>query len=166
MLRKSLFAGLIVGILVGSIVGYCLPHIPSYSVNDDDVPPTDGHYDLYDEIYEIKNRMLINITDNEFPETGIRECIWYELREEDADEYNQTTVNFWVFQDGKGLHGDIEAFVEIYNVPDVRDRFVIEIARNCWYELTVYYNDEQFAVFPSVTENELSYGYMTYQVTL
>jgi hypothetical protein len=166
ILRKSLLVGLIVGILIGSVVGYYLPRIPSYTVNDDDVPPSDGHYDLYDEIYEIKNRMLINITDPEFPETGIPECIWYELREEDADEFNQTTVNFWVFQDGKGLHGDIEAFVEIYNVENSKDMFTIEITRNCWFELTAYYNGEPFVVFPKVNGNELSYGYMTYTVAL
>ena len=165
MLKLSLFLVLIIGISIGLVVGYYLPHEPSSTV-DDDVPPEGGHYPLYEEIYEIKNRILINITDPEFPETGIRECIWFELREEDADEYNQTTVNFWVFQDGKGKHGDIEAFVEIYNAKDRTDMFTIEIARNCWFELTAYYNGEPFAEFPKVTENELSLGYMTYTVPL
>lgn len=165
MLRQSLVIGLIVGILIGLIVGYSLSRIPDFTVNND-VPPLSGHYDLYEEIYEIKNRVLIKITDPAFPSTGIRECIWFELREEDSEDYNQTTVNFWVFQDGQGKHGDIEAFVEIYNVPDSRDRFVIEITRNCWFELTAYYNDEPFVVFPSVTGNELSYGYMTYEVSI
>ena len=166
MLKQSLFFVLIAGILVGLVVGYYLPHIPSFTVDDNDVPPAGGHYDLYDEIYEIKNRVQVKITDPEFPSTGIRECIWFELREEDADEYNQTTVNFWLFQDGKGMHGDIEAFVEIYNVENSTEMFTIEITRNCWFELTAYYNGEPFVVFPKVTENELSYGYMTYTVPL
>ena len=166
MLKQSLFFVLIAGILVGLVVGYYLPHIPRSTVDDDDVPPVGGHYDLYEEIYEIKNRVQVKITDTEFPSTGIRECIWFELREEDADEYNQTTVNFWVFQDGKGKHGDIEAFVEIYNVENSTDMFTIEITRNCWFELTAYYNGEPFVVFPKITENELSYGYMTYTVPL
>jgi hypothetical protein len=166
MLKQSLFFVLISGVLVGLVVGYYLPHDPISTVEDEDVPPIGGHYDLYDEIYEIKNRVQVKITDPKFPPTGIRECIWFELREEDSEDYNQTTVNFWVFQDGKGKHGDIEAFFEIYNVPDVTDRFIIEITRNCWYELTAYYNGEPFVVFPSVTENELSYGYVTYEVPL
>ena len=166
MPKLSLFFVLIIGISIGLIVGYYLPHDPASTVEDDDVPPLNGHYDLYEEIYEIKDRILIKITDPEFPPTGIRECIWFELREEDSEDYNQTTVNFWVFQDGQGLHGDIEAFVEIYNVPNVTDRFVIEITRNCWFELTAYYNGEPFVVFPKVTKNELSYGYMTYEVPL
>jgi hypothetical protein len=88
------------------------------------------------------------------------------LREEDSGDYNQTTVNYWVFQDGQEKHGDIEAFVEIYNVPDRTDRFVIEIVRNCWFELTAYYNGAPFVVFPPVTGNNLSYGYLTYEVPL
>jgi len=166
MLKPSLFLVLIIGILVGLAVGYCLPRTSDSTISDDDVPPLSGHYELYEEIHEIKNRILIKITDSEFPSTGIRECIWFELREEDSEDYFQTTVNFWVFQDGQGKHGDIEAFVEIYNVPDSRDRFVIEITRNCWYELTAYYDGDSFVVFPAVTENELSYGYMTYEVPL
>ena len=166
MLKQSLFFVLIGGILVGLVVGYYLPHSSISTVDDEDVPPITGHYDLYEEIYEIKNRMQVKITDPEFPSTGIRDCIWFELREEDADEYNQTTVNFWLFQDGKGMHGDIEAFVEIYNVENSTEMFTIEITRNCWFELTAYYNGEPFVVFPKVTENELSYGYMTYTVPL
>jgi hypothetical protein len=165
MLNQSFFFVLIIGILFGLVVGYYLPHIPS-STEDDDVPPIDEHYAHYEEIYEIKNRVQVKITDPAFPSTGIRECIWFELREEDADEYDQTTVNFWVFQDGKGKHGDVEAFVEIYNVENSDDMFIIEITRNCEFELTAYYNGEPFVVFPKVTENELSYGYMTYTVPL
>jgi hypothetical protein len=124
-----------------------------------------NHLPLYEEIYEIKSRLLVNITDPAFPSTGTRECVWFELREEDSGDYFQTTVNFWVFQPGQGIHGDIEAFVEIYNVPDRTDRFVIEVTRNCWFELTVSYNGVPFVVFPTVTENAVSYGYMTYEVT-
>jgi hypothetical protein len=59
-----------------------------------------------------------------------------------------------------------EAFVEIYNVPDCSDRFVIEITRNCWFELTASHMGKPFVVFPSITGNEISYGYMTYEVAL
>ena len=86
------------------------------------------------------------------------------MREEDSEDYFQTTVNYWVFQSGKGTDGDIEAFVEIYNVQDRTDLFVVEIARNCWNELTVYLDGSEKTVFPSVTENILSLGYITFEV--
>ncbi|MBE3116622.1 hypothetical protein IMZ68_05395 [Candidatus Bathyarchaeota archaeon] len=41
---------------------------------------------LYDEIYAIKDRILVNITDPNFPSTGKRECIWFELREENSSD--------------------------------------------------------------------------------
>jgi len=153
MSRKSLVAGLIIGLLVGVTVG-----IFSTGPN-----PTNQHYPLYTEIYDIKDRITIKITEPNFTNPE-RVCDWYELREEDSGDYNQTTVNFWVFQHGQQTHGDIEAFVEIYNVPDRTDRFVIEIARNCWFELTAYYNGDPFVVFPTVTENSLAPGYITYEV--
>ena len=160
MSSKSLAIGLIIGLLIGLAMGNYLPQVIPNSATEK------KHYPLYDEIYAIKDRILVNITDPNFPSTGKRECIWFELREENSSDYFQTTVNFWVFQDGQEKHGDIEAFVEIYNVPNRTDRFVIEIARNCWFELTAYYNGEPFVVFPTVTGNEMSYGYMTYEVPL
>ena len=122
------------------------------------------HFPLYEEIYEIKDRLLINITDPSFPSTGIRECEWHEFREEDSGDYFQTTVNFLVFQTGQGIHGDIEAFVEIYNKPDETDVFVVEVARNCWDELTVYLDGVPEIVFPKVTDDVLSLGYKTFEV--
>ncbi len=161
MSRNRLAACIGISLLIGLLLGSFLPQtLQSISSSEKQ------HYALYREIYQIKERLLINITDLAFPSTGTRECIWFELREEDSGDYNQTTVNFWVFQDGQEKHGDIEAFVEIYNVPNCSDRFVIEITRNCWFELTASYEGKQFVVFPSVTGNELSYGYMTYEVAL
>jgi hypothetical protein len=161
MSRNRLAACIGISLLLGLILGAFLPQTLQSTA-----PVERQHYPLYPEIYQIKDRLLINITDQAFPSTGVRECIWYELREEDSGDYNQTTVNFWVFQNGQETHGDIEAFVEIYNVPDYSDRFIIEITRNCWFELTASYEGQPFVVFPSVTGNELSYGYMTYEVTL
>ncbi len=125
-----------------------------------------GHLPLYAEIYQIKERLLVNITDPDFPSTGIRECEWYELREEDSGDYFQTTVDFWVFQKGQGTHGDIEAFVEIYNAPDNSSVFVVEVARFCWNELTVSFDGVSKVVFPEVNGDVLSYGYKTFNVTL
>ena len=141
----------VLGISVISGLLFCLPK---------------RHLPLYTEINQIKDRLLVNITDSNFPSTGIRECEWYELREEDSGDYFQTTVNFWVFQAGQGIHGDIEAFVEIYNAPDNSSVFVVEVARNCWNELTVSLDGAPKVVFPRVTENAMSYGYITFEVPL
>jgi hypothetical protein len=153
MLKKPLAIGLIISLLIGLPLGI-------YLMNTN---PLKQHFPLYKEIYDVKNRILIKITEPNFT-NPLRTCEWYELREEDSGDYFQTTVNFWVFQVGQGKHGDIEAFVEIYNVPNQTDRFIIEITRNCWFELTAYYNGEPFVVFPTVTGNNLTLGYMTYEV--
>ena len=123
-----------------------------------------NHLPLYEDIVAIKNKLLVNITDAEFPETGIRECIFFELREEGSEDYFQTTVDYWVFQDGQGMNGDIEAWVEIYNKPNNSTAFVVEVARFCWYELTVSYDGIEKCVFPKITNDTLSLGYRTFEV--
>jgi ATP sulfurylase len=94
MSNKSLAIGLIIGLLIGIVIGNYLPQVIPNSATEK------KHYPLYDKIYTIKNRIIVNITDPNFLSTGKRECIWFELREEDSGDYFQTTVNFWVFQDG------------------------------------------------------------------
>jgi hypothetical protein len=153
MSKKPLAVGVIIGLLIGLLLGTYLTNIT----------PTKEHFQLYKEIYNVKDRIQIKITEPNFTNPQ-RICEWYELREEDSGDYFQTTVNFWVFQAGQKEHGDIEAFVEIYNVPNRTDRFIIEVTRNCWFELTAYYNGEPFVVFPTVTGNNLTLGYMTYEV--
>lgn len=122
------------------------------------------HLPLYEDIVAIKNKLLVNITDADFPETGIRECIFFELREEDSEDYFQTTVDYWVFQAGQGMDGDIEAWVEIYNKPDNSTAFIVEVARFCWYELTVSYDGIEKCFFPKITNDTVSLGYCTFQV--
>ena len=73
-------------------------------------------------------------------------------------------MNYWVFQHGQETNGDIEAFVEIYNVPDRMDLFIVEVARNCWNELTISLDGKVVEVFPTITENILSPGYITFEV--
>jgi hypothetical protein len=121
------------------------------------------HLPLYEKIVAIKNRLTINITEANFT-NPVRLCDFYELREEDSEDYFQTTVNFWVFQHGQETHGDIEAYVEIYNLPDRTDVFIVEVARSCWYELTVSLDNVPVVVFPTVTSNTLSRGYITFEV--
>ncbi|MCW4044210.1 MAG: hypothetical protein NWE94_01670 [Candidatus Bathyarchaeota archaeon] len=125
--------------------------------------PEKANLPLYEEITAIKNRLTVNITETNFT-NPIRVCDFYELREEDSEDYFQTTVNYWVFQHGQQEHGDIEAFVEIYNIPNYTDRFIVEVARNCWHELTVSLDGSPVIVFPTMTSNTLSLGYMTFEV--
>jgi hypothetical protein len=82
---------------------------------------------LYQEITAIKNRLTIKITEPNFT-NPVRECEFYEIRQQESDEYFQTTINYQVFQHGKETRGDIEAFVEIYNVPGETDLFIVEVA--------------------------------------
>jgi hypothetical protein len=119
---------------------------------------------LYQEIIAIKNRLTVKITEPNFT-NPVRECDCYEVRQQESDEYFQTTINYQVFQHGKETRGDIEAFVEIYNVRDETNLFVVEVARNCWNELTVYLDGSVKTVFPNVTEDDvLSLGYITFRV--
>ncbi len=123
------------------------------------------HLPLYQEITTLRNRITINITEPNFT-NPIRQCDFYELREEDSVDKKQTTVNYWVFQNGQQEHGDIEAYVEIYNDPSKPGEYVVEVARNCWYELTIYLDGNPVKVFPRVEGNNiLSPGYMTFRVT-
>jgi hypothetical protein len=121
------------------------------------------HYPLYDEITAIKDRLSITITEPSFT-NPVRECDFYELREEDSGDYFQTTVDYWVFQHGQEEHGDIEAYVEIYNEPDRTDLFTIEIARFCWNELTVSFDGYTVDVFPTITSDGFNPGYITFKV--
>ncbi len=118
---------------------------------------------LYEEITGIKNRLTINITEPNFTNPN-RQCDFYELRVEDG-ENNQTTVNYWVFQHGQQEHGDIEAYVEIYNNPCNSSEYVVEIARNCWNELTVYLDGAVKTVFETITKDDMpAIGYITLRV--
>lgn len=121
------------------------------------------HPVLYDEITEIKNRLTINITQPDFT-NPVRTCDFYELRQVTSDKYFQTTFTYWLFQNGKGINGDVEAFVEIYNKPNRTDLYIVEVTRNCWNELTVFLDDSIVTVFPTVTNNTLSLGYITFEV--
>jgi hypothetical protein len=124
---------------------------------------SENHLPLYEEITAIRNRLTVNITETNFT-NPVRVCDFYELREEDSEDYFQTTVNYWVFQHGQQEHGDVEAFVEIYNIPDRTDLFIVEVARFCWFELTVSLDGDVVVVFPTITENVASIGYKTFEV--
>ena len=112
---------------------------------------------LHDEITAIKNRLTVRITESSFT-NPVRDCDFYEVRQQESDDYQ-------VFQHGKETRGDIEAFVEIYNDVNGAGEFVVEVARNCWNELTVYLDGSVKAVFSTVTSDDVvSLGYITFRV--
>jgi hypothetical protein len=126
--------------------------------------PAQTSLPLYKEITAIKDRLTVEITQQNFT-NPVTVCDFYEVRQQESDEYFQTTINYQVFQHGKETRGDIEAFVEIYNDPDEPNVFVVEVARNCWNELTVYLDGSVKTVFPNVTEDDVpSLGYITFRV--
>jgi hypothetical protein len=119
---------------------------------------------LHDEITAIKNRLTVRITESNFT-NPVRDCDFYEVRQQESDEYTQTTINYQVFQHGKETRGDIEEFVEIYNDEKDAGVFVVEVARNCWNELTVYLDGSVKVVFPTVASNDVvSLGYITFRI--
>ena len=134
-------------------------------LNDNTQPPTPSP-DWYAEITEVKKHLSIVITDPNFT-NPVRECDFVEMRRQMSDEYFQATIDYEVFQNGKGIHGDIEAFVEIHNDPNQWRYFHVEVTRLSWSELTIYLDGKSIAIFPTV-EHDLtpSIGYMTIPVEL
>ncbi len=152
MERKRAVAIILSLVIIVGLVSWALIVVP------------ENHLPLYDEITAIKNRLTVTITERDFT-NPVRVCDFYELREEGSEDYFQTTVDYWVFQHGQQEHGDVEAFVEIYNVQDRTDLFIVEVARFSWDELTVSLDGSTVVVFPMVTNNTLSPAYQTFEVT-
>ncbi len=121
---------------------------------------------LHDTIEMVKNRLQVVTTAPAF--AGERICEFYQYRQQMSDQYNQLTVNYDAYQPGKGIHGDIQAHVEIYNRvinnTPLWDVYIVEVSRNGWDEITVYREGVKQAVMPQVSENVLSLGYITLQI--
>ena len=55
--------------------------------------------------------------------------------------------------------------MSIYNVPDSKSVFVVEVSRFTWHELQVKLDGDVIADFPQVSEDTISLGYTTFRVT-
>lgn len=84
---------------------------------------------LYPEITAIKNRLTIKITEPNFT-NPVPECEFYEVRQQESDKYSRQPLITRCFNMEKETRGDIEAFLEIYNVPNETDLFIVEVAQN------------------------------------
>jgi hypothetical protein len=163
MLKKTYL--IFVFVLLGAMtIAFFLGRI-SVPATWSEPPYTGGNLPLYEEISSIKDRLEIVITEPGFT-NPVPECDIIEWRAEDAEEFFQTTVNYVAYQHGKGVHGDVEAYVEIYNSPDSESEFIVEIARNSWDELTIKLDGQVRYVFPTVKNNTISLGYVTFPVSL
>jgi hypothetical protein len=56
--------------------------------------------------------------------------------------------------------------VSIYNVANSTSNFVVEVARFTWHEIQVRLDGDVKADFPQVTNDTVSLGYYTFQVTV
>ena len=112
----------------------------------------------------IKNRVLVYNADPEF--TGNRVLQWISMRNSSSGDYYQKSMEYLCFWEGQGANGEWEAVVSIYNVPDSKSVFVVEVSRFTWHELQVKLDGEVVADFPQVSKDTISLGYYTFRVTL
>ena len=117
----------------------------------------------------IRDRIRVENTDEEFPDPENRVLDWYILRVENSSDYPQETTTYWLFWRGKELHGDIDAFAEIYNMPGNFTHYTLEITRFTCYELTVYVDDATVTTFPHIDDayfNQTHLGYTNIEITI
>ena len=117
----------------------------------------------------IRNRIRVENTDENFTDPAYRVLEWYILRVENSSDYPQETTTYWLFWKGKGVHGDIDAFAEIYNMPNNFTQYTLEIARFTCYELTVYVDNAAIFTFPHIDDdsfNQTQLGYANINFTL
>jgi hypothetical protein len=112
----------------------------------------------------VKNRVVVYNADPEF--TGNRVLQWISMRNSSSGDYYQKSMEYLCFWEGQGANGEWEAVVSIYNVPDSKSVFVVEVSRFTWHELQVKLDGEVVADFPQVSKDTISLGYYTFRVTL
>jgi hypothetical protein len=112
----------------------------------------------------VKNRVVVYNVDPEF--TGNRVLQWISMRNSSSGDYYQKSMEYLCFWEGQGANGEWEAVVSIYNVPDSKSVFVVEVSRFTWHELQVKLDGEVVADFPQVSDDTISSGYCTFRVML
>jgi hypothetical protein len=112
----------------------------------------------------IKNRVVVYNADPAF--TGNRTLQWILMRNSSSGDYYQKSMEYLCFWEGQGANGEWEAVVSIYNVPDSKSVFVVEVSRFTWHELQVKLDGVVVADFPQVYDDTVSLGYRTFRVTL
>jgi hypothetical protein len=98
--------------------------------------------------------------------TGNRLLQWISMRNSSSGDYYQKSMEYLCFWEGQGANGEWEAVVSIYNVANSTSNFVVEVARFTWHEIQVRLDGDVKADFPQVTNDTVSLGYYTFQVTV
>jgi hypothetical protein len=111
----------------------------------------------------IKDRLAVVNTDPAF--TGNRTLEWISMRNSSSSDYYQKSMEFLCFWSGRGANGEWEAVVSIYNSPNSKTDFVVEVARFTWHSLEISLDHKVEASFPQVTQDTSSLGYATFHVS-
>lgn len=159
-MRKSLLVILLVTILAFTTVIFIIEYNLTKTTTTLTEPPAHK---------TIRDRIRVENTDENFTDPANRVLEWYILRVENSSDYPQETTTYWLFWKGKGLHGDIDACAEIYNMPNDFTHYTLEIARFTCYELTVYVDNVAKVTFPHIDDNSFNQtqvGYANVEITL
>lgn len=124
----------------------------------DKVNLTDVQFDDWEleHMLAIKNRLIINNTDPLYE--GNREYYFYSLRNMSSFWQYQKSMQWLGFWLGQGVNGEFHVLLDIYNVPNDFDYYIVEISRFSWYSMDVIYNNETIASFASITEEGVYNG--------
>lgn len=116
--------------------------------------------------FGIKNRVSIINTDPDFPDPNPDNRIlgWYSMRNSSSGDYYQKSMEFLCFWEGQGANGEWEAVVSIYNAPNSKSDFVVEVSRFTWHSLEVILDNKTIAEFPQITKDTVSTGYTSFHV--
>jgi hypothetical protein len=110
----------------------------------------------------IKDRLAVVNTDSNF--TGNRTLEWFSIRNSSSGDYYQKSMEYLCFWSGQGFKGEWEAVISIYNSPNSKTDFVVEVSRFTWHSLQVTLDKNVIVSFPQVTKDTSSIGYATFHV--
>jgi hypothetical protein len=112
----------------------------------------------------IKDRLSVYNSDPDF--TGNRTLQWISMRNSSSGDYYQKSMEYLCFWSGQGADGEWEAVISIYNIPNNKSDFVVEVSRFTWHEIQVRLDGNVMVDFPQVTNDTTSLGYATFHVTI
>ena len=74
-------------------------------------------------------------------------------------------MEFLCFWSGQGANGEWKAVISIYNSPNSKTDFAVEVSRFTWHSLEITLDGKVKATFPQVVNDTTSLGYTTFRVT-
>ena len=168
--RKNLVFGLVITILVALVVALIAQNLSLTQTHKKDDSINLGASAVHFTPLElqtwlgIKDRLSVYNFDPDF--TGNRTLQWISMRNSSSGDYYQKSMEFLCFWSGQGANGEWEAVISIYNLPDNKSDFVVEVSRFTWHELHVLLDGNIMVDFPQVTNDTTSPGYATFHVSV